>query len=248
MNWMRIGKSFVLAILIIVGGIATVVGGVYAIVSALQHSAVETDMFAVALYSGGSLFMLYILIVSYALSNESRREEIDDLNKRRDTGLSFDNSDVIENLLNTLDYIGQYYTANINNYKTIFVVSVAACVLGFVAIVSPIVLAATRPDFDAMAPAVLSSLGGVLLEFIALSLFYMYRSTHDLFVDFHTHLSNLQKLLAALTMIDKIENKDKRDAVRVNIVNKVAEIDRSISSDTQSNTHTKDRKSESTVD
>lgn len=226
MNWNRAFKSAAFTIGTIGGAIIIVTAGVYAINWVLLALAVDTvQSNYIQLLGGAIILFAYVFIGSYAIYTELQQENIDELNEEgKQLKLSSDSSDVLGNVLETIGYIGKYYTTNIQNYKAIFAVGVASCSLGFIAIVAPIILLTVRPDLDATSPALVSALSGVLLEFIGGSLFYLFKSSHNIFMNFHTRLAKLQLTLTASYLNDKVEDNKLRDEVRVDIIRTIAGI------------------------
>jgi hypothetical protein len=99
----------------------------------------------------------------------------------------------------TLD---QYFQRNLGQIRAVFVLSVSVMVVGFVVICYGVLRAFQSPD--ALLPATIASLAGVITEFIGATFLFIYRSAIQQAIDYSKSLERINAVGMAMQILDNM--------------------------------------------
>jgi hypothetical protein len=129
-------------------------------------------------------------------------------------------ADVLDTIQLSLNQLAEYYTISKGQARGSFLVSVVAMILGFVTLISGIWILFV-PNVD---PAgirtisTVSTIGGVLTQFVGASYFYLYNKTIAQMNYFYERLVKLQDTMLSIRLCDGIEEKSLQYALREKLV------------------------------
>jgi hypothetical protein len=109
----------------------------------------------------------------------------------------------------TLD---EYFQRNLGQIKSVFRLSMAVIGIGFGVICFGVVRAFQSPD--AILPATIASLAGVLTEFIGATLLFIYRSAIQQAVDYSKALERINSVGMAMQILDTIPDPSTPDDLK----------------------------------
>ena len=112
-------------------------------------------------------------------------------------------ADVVSVIKLGLNQITEYYTINKSQARNTFTASMAAVIVGLIAIFVGIVLNYSQPQHTTV--ATLSALSGVLLQFIGGAYFYLYNRSLEQLNFFYETLVRLQDMMLAIQQVELLE-------------------------------------------
>ena len=118
-------------------------------------------------------------------------------------------ADVLDTIQLSLNQLAEYYTISKGQARGSFLVSVGAMILGFVTLISGIwILFIPSADPASIRTiSTVSTIGGVLTQFIGASYFYLYNKTIAQMNYFYDRLVKLQDTMLSIRLCDGIEDK-----------------------------------------
>jgi hypothetical protein len=116
-----------------------------------------------------------------------------------------------------LNQISEYYTINKGQARSSFRFGVLSSVVGLIALLSGIGMFFFGSG-KKVAPAALSSVGGLLAQFIGASALYMYRKSMDQLNIFFDRLARLQDTMLSILLCDQISDSELQNTVRHELI------------------------------
>jgi hypothetical protein len=118
-----------------------------------------------------------------------------------------------------LNHLSEYYALNKSQSRNSFRMGVGAVMAGGVALLVGVALLYHDPR--GISAGTFTSIGGVVIQFIGGSCFYLYNKSRVQIEFFYQKLNSLQGNMLAVRLCEQIEDPALRDQVRRDIVNKL---------------------------
>lgn len=142
---------------------------------------------------------------------EPIRQEREEIQQRIDRETR---PDITDNILLNLNQINEYYTINKSQARSSFRSSVFAIIVGLLTIVGGVWIFYLQPESNVQL-ATVSTVGGVLAEFIGAAYFVLYNKTMDQANHLHDRLVKMQDTMLAISLCDRLEdNPSRHDAIK----------------------------------
>jgi hypothetical protein len=149
----------------------------------------------------------------FRLELESLHEERKDISDRL---ADKQRPDILDTIQLSLNQLSEYYTINKSQARNSFGFSVSAVVFGLATTISGIWMFyfGDNPRVDL---AAITSLSGVLLQFIGGAYFYLYRRSLEQLNFFFSQLVKMQDTMLSIKLCDQIESDERRFELREKI-------------------------------
>jgi hypothetical protein len=105
-----------------------------------------------------------------------------------------------------------YFNRNLLQIRSIYWVSISVMVFGFMIIIVGIYQAAQNPD--ALAPAVLAGVAGIITEFIGATFLFVFKSTMQQASDYSKTLERINSVGMAMAILDTMPDECKEDDLK----------------------------------
>ncbi len=143
----------------------------------------------------------------------SIREERKEIKRR----ISQSPKDVVGTIQLSLNQLTEYYAINKNQARNSFGWSIFAIVLGLITLISGIWIFYLQSNSN-LQVAVITSLAGVLAEFIGAAYFYLYVKSINQLNFFFAQLIRLQDTMLAIKLMEDIKDDNKQDEMRKKLI------------------------------
>jgi len=171
---------------------------------------------ASGLVSGVGMYIYTIFFIKYILESKKRKIEFDLINEGADTLREYLKEDFLTKLVNKeFRYLDQYYIMTkeqINKGFIIFILMTISSIFALVSIAATgiVLLLFRKPD-----PAYLTTVVGVISEFISLLFFFLYNETFLKLSDYHNKFILSQNISLALRIADDLLKNKSADSGQI---------------------------------
>ncbi len=168
------------------------------------------------LVSGVGMYIYTIFFIKYILESKKRKIEFDLINEGADTLREYLKEDFLTKLVNKeFRYLDQYYIMTkeqINKGFIIFILMTISSIFALVSIAATgiVLLLFRKPD-----PAYLTTVVGVISEFISLLFFFLYNETFLKLSDYHNKFILSQNISLALRIADDLVKNKSADSGQI---------------------------------
>jgi hypothetical protein len=204
----------------ILAAILAVIGGIlYYSRSNLPErwSSLGTSVALVLIWGGISVTAIGLLAIApidiLGVEDELKplRQEREEIQQRIDQETQ---PDITDNILLNLNQINEYYTINKSQARSSFRSSVFAIIVGLLTIIGGVWIYYLQPESNVQLAAV-STMGGLLAEFIGAAYFVLYNKTMDQANRLHDRLVKMQETMLAINLCGQLEEGPSRhDAIK----------------------------------
>lgn len=128
--------------------------------------------------------------------------------------------DVYSNLELNLNQISEYYTINKSQARNSFRIGASAVILGFGTILAGVGMVYFKDGSagTSLTVPILTSVAGVIGQFIGAYCFYLYNQSSKQVATFYGRLSQVQDTMLAVKLCDMLEDQSKRGSTIVRII------------------------------
>lgn len=124
---------------------------------------------------------------------------------------------IFDTILLNLNHLTEYYVINKSQARNSFNFSIFAIILGLITIIGGIWIFYFR-DTQNLQLATISSISGILTEFIGASYLFLYKKTLDQLNYFYDKLTETQNIMLAVKLADSIKIEEKKAEIWVKII------------------------------
>lgn len=165
------------------------------------------------LFTISSYTKIKISAGKFGIDLESIRTEREELKKK----FSEKQDDVFNTIQLSLNQLSEYYTINLSQAKSSYRWSIAAIIVGIITLLVGIwfFYFNINPKINL---AIISGISGVIIEFIGAANIYIYNKSLKQLNIYFRELINIQDTMLAIELSEKIEDNDKRIAIREKII------------------------------
>ncbi len=143
----------------------------------------------------------------------SIREERKEIKRR----ISQSPKDVVGTIQLSLNQLTEYYAINKNQARNSFGWSIFAIILGLITIISGVWIFFLQTNSNIQV-ATITSLAGILAEFIGAAYFYLYVKSINQLNFFFAQLIRLQDTMLAIKLMEDIKDDNKQDEMRKKLI------------------------------
>lgn len=143
-------------------------------------------------------------------------DEINQEEKNVDKNDKVKSPNALARMLLNIDAINEYYIWSQKQAKHSFVFAVIMCVIGILLLSFPLIL-----TFITQLPihiSVITTVGGVITEFISISALFIYKSSFEQLNHYHKALHEDERFLSSINLLDKFKNEENYDMMLTEII------------------------------